>query len=81
MTRRAIANDYIVEVEREDGGAPVKMVGAPINFARTPAKIRHLAPEFDQNTEEILLDAGYGWDEIEALRRAGVLGARVAAPT
>jgi CoA:oxalate CoA-transferase len=75
------ANEYITEVERDDGLPPVKMVGAPVTFSKTPAKIRRLAPEFDQHTEEILLELGYTWEEMESLRRAGVIGAPSDAPT
>ena len=74
-----LANGYIAEVERGDGEPPVKMVGPPVIFSKTPARIRHLSPEFGQHTEEVLLEAGYTWPELEALRSAGVIGARAAA--
>lgn len=77
---QVVANKYIVEVERPDGGAPVEIVGPPVTFSKTPAHIRGLAPEFDQHTEEVLLEAGYDWSEIEALRREGVIGARDEVP-
>jgi len=73
---QTLANDYIVTVERDDGLPAVQMVGAPVNFGKTPARIRHLAPEFDQHTEEVLLELGYSWEAMEALRREGVIGAR-----
>ncbi len=73
---QATANDYIVSLEREDG-APVRVVGLPVTFSRTPAQVRGFAPEYDQHTEEVLLEAGYDWPELEALRRAGVIGARI----
>jgi crotonobetainyl-CoA:carnitine CoA-transferase CaiB-like acyl-CoA transferase len=73
---QVIANNYIVEVERSDGQPPVKMVGAPVIFSKTPAGIRSLAPEFGQHTEEILLEAGYSWEELVELRTAGVIGVR-----
>jgi crotonobetainyl-CoA:carnitine CoA-transferase CaiB-like acyl-CoA transferase len=74
-----LINGYIQEVERGNGLPPVRMVGPPVNFASTPARIRHLAPEFDQHTEEVLLEAGYSWEELEALRKAGAIGMRPAA--
>jgi crotonobetainyl-CoA:carnitine CoA-transferase CaiB-like acyl-CoA transferase len=70
---QAMANGYITELRR-DGAAPVRVVGPPVSFSRTPASVRGLAPEFDQHTEEVLLEAGYGWPELEALRRQGVIG-------
>ena len=36
--------------------------------------IRHEAPEFGQHTEQVLLEFGYEWEEIEGLRDAGVIG-------
>jgi formyl-CoA transferase len=43
-------------------------------FSKTPGRIRNLAPEIGQHTEEVLLEAGYGWDEMEALRAKGAIG-------
>ena len=70
------ANDYIVTVDRDDGGPPVQMVGAPVTFSKSPAQVKRLAPEFDQHTEEVLLEVGLSWEDMEALRRDGVIGAR-----
>jgi crotonobetainyl-CoA:carnitine CoA-transferase CaiB-like acyl-CoA transferase len=55
------------------------MVAAGVNLSATPATIRTPAPEFGQHTEEVLLQAGYSWEEIEGLRNAGVTGAAVGA--
>jgi crotonobetainyl-CoA:carnitine CoA-transferase CaiB-like acyl-CoA transferase len=73
---QVIANRYVTEVERADGSPPVKMVNHPIIYYKTPARIRGLAPEFGQHTEEVLLEAGYTWETIESLREAGAIGAR-----
>jgi len=70
------ANGYIADVEREGGGSPVRMVGLPILFSKTPSRIRGLAPEFGQHTEEVLLEVGYSWEEIETLNKEHVLGIR-----
>ncbi len=32
------------------------------------------APELGQHTELILMDAGFDWDEITAIRETGALG-------
>jgi crotonobetainyl-CoA:carnitine CoA-transferase CaiB-like acyl-CoA transferase len=50
------------------------MVNTGLQFSATPVGIRQLAPEFGQHTEEVLLDAGYSWEEIESLRTEGVIG-------
>ena len=73
---QVLANGYITEVPRGDGRPPVKMVSLPIIFGKTPSRIRGLAPEFGEHTEAVLLEAGYSWDAIEELSRAGVTGVR-----
>lgn len=73
-----LANGYITEVERPEGGT-VKMVGLPVIFGKTPGRIRNLAPEFGQHTEEVMLEAGYTWEEIGALREKGAVGPRIGA--
>ncbi|MEX0786853.1 MAG: CoA transferase [Dehalococcoidia bacterium] len=72
---QVLANDYIVDVPRPDG-EPVRMVATPVQLSKTPAHIRGLAPEHGQHTEEILVEAGYSWDDIEALRNEGAVGMR-----
>jgi crotonobetainyl-CoA:carnitine CoA-transferase CaiB-like acyl-CoA transferase len=67
------ANEYIVHVKRPDG-PPVGMVTTPIQFSASPASIETLAPELGQHTEEVLLEAGYSWEEIERLRAEGAIG-------
>ena len=68
-----IENGYIVEVENPDG-PPVKMVGLPVIFGKTPGRIKNLAPELGQHTEEVMLEAGYTWEDIAALREKGAIG-------
>ncbi len=70
---QVLANGYIVDVPREDG-PPVRMVSTPVQLSKTPARIRSMAPELGQHTEEVLLEAGYSWEEIDALRTAGAIG-------
>ena len=72
---QVLANGYIEEVERADG-PPVRMVSTPVQLSETPARIRGMAPELGQHTEEVLLEAGYSWEEIEALCREGAIGLR-----
>jgi formyl-CoA transferase len=52
------------------------MVGLPVIFSKTPGRIKGLAPEFGQHTEEVLLEAGLDWAEVTELRRAGAIGPR-----
>jgi crotonobetainyl-CoA:carnitine CoA-transferase CaiB-like acyl-CoA transferase len=66
------ANELIVELEHPEVG-PVRQVGLPVKLSRTPGAARSTAPEHGQHTEEILLAAGYSWDDIVGLRKQGVL--------
>jgi hypothetical protein len=60
------------------------MVNHPVQFSAAPeVGVQGVAPEFGQHTEEVLLEAGLSWEEIEALRGQGAIGfgAGGAAPT
>ena len=69
---QALANEYVLTVDHPTNG-PTKVVGFPWKFSETPAEVAAAAPELGQHTEEILLDLGYSWDEIGALREAGAI--------
>jgi crotonobetainyl-CoA:carnitine CoA-transferase CaiB-like acyl-CoA transferase len=73
---QSTANGYITEVEQGQGLPPVQMVGLPVSFSKTPGRVRSLAPEFGQHTEEVLLEAGFDWEEVAALRSVGAIGPR-----
>ena len=75
---QVLANDYIVPVERPDG-EPLRMVATPVQMSKTPPRIRSMAPQLGQHTEEVLLEAGYSWQEIEALRGEGAIGPKAEA--
>jgi formyl-CoA transferase/CoA:oxalate CoA-transferase len=67
----AFQNGYLQRIDHPEWGT-VTMVGCPIRLSDTPARPAALAPELGQHTEEILLEHGFDWDEISALREAGV---------
>ncbi|MBW1710777.1 MAG: CoA transferase [Deltaproteobacteria bacterium] len=60
---QAKANDWFPTFDHPSYG-PMKIMANPINLSETPATVRLPAPEFSQQTEEVLLEAGYTWDEI-----------------
>ena len=70
---QAWANGYLTNMPNPNGGF-LPTVGPPVRLSRTPASIRTAAPEFGQHTEEVLLEAGFDWDQISALREAGAFG-------
>ena len=69
---QALANDYLLTVDHPTNG-PTQIVGFPWQFSETPAQAAAAAPELGQHTEEILLDLGYTWEEIGALREANAI--------
>lgn len=70
---QVLANDYITEWDHPTLG-PMKFVGFPVGYSKTPLKFRMAAPEVGQHTEEILLEVcGYDWDDINKLRDEGVI--------
>lgn len=69
---QVIANEYVVEVDDPTRGK-VKMAGIPVKLSETPGKVRALAPELGQHTEEVLTQVcGYSWEDIAKLREEGV---------
>jgi crotonobetainyl-CoA:carnitine CoA-transferase CaiB-like acyl-CoA transferase len=66
------ANDYVVTIDNPATG-PIDVTGLPINFSETPVEIASSAPELGQQTEEVLLELGFDWDEISALRNKEII--------
>lgn len=66
-------NGYLPEVAAADGST-FRLPAAPVQFDQTHAAPRSAAPEAGQHTEEILLEAGYTWEEIADLHAASALG-------
>jgi crotonobetainyl-CoA:carnitine CoA-transferase CaiB-like acyl-CoA transferase len=65
-------NGTFVEYEHPTEGL-VKTPGFPIRFSKTPSTVDRGAPLVGQHTREILKEAGFGADEIEALEKSGAI--------
>ncbi|MBI4283197.1 MAG: CoA transferase [Chloroflexi bacterium] len=52
---------------------PVEVVANPIKLGKTPAAVRTPAPEFNQHTEEILLEHGYTWEDIARFKERSII--------
>jgi len=65
-----LANGYIVQVEHPSYGS-ISVVGNPIGMSETPTRVGVVAPELGEHTEEVLLEAGFSWEEIDQMRTDG----------
>ena len=66
---QARANDYIVKKQHRSG-VEMETLAPPFGL-RDEALRLEPSPEAGQHTEEVLLELGYGWDEIGQLRERG----------
>jgi crotonobetainyl-CoA:carnitine CoA-transferase CaiB-like acyl-CoA transferase len=65
------ANGYIGDVIIDDEPA-YRLPAVPVQFDGRPPPLRR-APEHGEDTEALLLEAGYNWEEITSLKEAGVV--------
>lgn len=72
---QAEALNLIWQLENRDLGA-YKATGHPIRFLKTPAKPTRGAPVLGEDTEAVLRQLGYGEEDIERLKREGVVRSR-----
>ena len=68
---QARANGYVQDVDYGDGRR-LPMVGAPVQFDEVAPTLRP-APEHGAQTEEVLLELGFDWEEISRLKAAGAV--------
>jgi crotonobetainyl-CoA:carnitine CoA-transferase CaiB-like acyl-CoA transferase len=68
---QVLANGYVGEVHLEDGGS-YRLPAVPVQFDGQGPPLRR-APEHGEHTEVLLLELGYDWDRIAALKDAGVI--------
>jgi crotonobetainyl-CoA:carnitine CoA-transferase CaiB-like acyl-CoA transferase len=66
------ANGYLQELDSEHLGR-MTVPGPPIHMSATPPRIQGAGPILGFHTEQVLLDAGFTWPEIETLKESGAL--------
>ncbi len=69
---QVLANGYVAELDHPNLG-PMRVAGVPFHLSATPPEPVRPAPELGRNTEEVLLDLGYSWDQIGKLREDEVI--------
>lgn len=68
---QALANAYLVDVDK--GGRVYRSVASPVRFGEGPLGALRGAPEHGQDTEAVLVELGFGWDEIAGLKDRGTV--------
>ncbi|HLW70135.1 MAG TPA: CaiB/BaiF CoA-transferase family protein [Candidatus Binataceae bacterium] len=71
-SEQARINGYLLDLEHPVAGK-ITVTGCPVTLNGEVTHEAQPAPEHGQHTEEILLELGYSWEEIGALRDAQVV--------
>jgi crotonobetainyl-CoA:carnitine CoA-transferase CaiB-like acyl-CoA transferase len=69
---QVLANGYVGDVTLDDG-TTYRLPAVPVQLDEQGPPLRR-APEHGEHTEMVLLDLGYDWDRILALKEAKVIG-------
>ena len=74
------ARGMVAELAQPGAARPVRLLGVPVKLSRTPGDpARAPGPALGADTGSVLLEAGYGTAEIEALLEAGAVAGGEAA--
>lgn len=69
---QARARGAFAKMDHPNAGE-VEIVDTPVKFGKSEVGVRGPAPEVGQHTEEVLLEAGFDWDDIVRLRDESVI--------
>jgi crotonobetainyl-CoA:carnitine CoA-transferase CaiB-like acyl-CoA transferase len=62
--------EMIVELEQPHLGT-IRQIGVPVKLSRTPGRVEKPAPALGEHTEQVLAEAGFSAEEIEAMTQSG----------
>ncbi|HKH40470.1 MAG TPA: CaiB/BaiF CoA-transferase family protein [Solirubrobacterales bacterium] len=62
--------EMVISFEQPEFGE-IKQLGFPIKLSRTPASVERPAPALGEHTAEVLTEAGYSAEEVQALEESG----------
>jgi crotonobetainyl-CoA:carnitine CoA-transferase CaiB-like acyl-CoA transferase len=69
---QAIANNFFEDYDHPLWGK-IELLPAPQTFTETPGRYTTPAPEWGQHTDEVLLELGYSWEDMNSLREKQVI--------
>jgi formyl-CoA transferase/CoA:oxalate CoA-transferase len=68
-----ILHRRMVEEIQHPKAGKIKVLGVPIKMSDTPASIRSPPPTLGEHSKEVLRSLGYGEEEVDELRKLGVI--------
>ncbi|WP_426574713.1 CaiB/BaiF CoA transferase family protein [Aquihabitans sp. McL0605] len=68
---QVVANGYLPTMTAGNG-QEVQLVASPAQFDEVPVTVER-APEHGEHTELVLMDLGYDWDQITAMKESGAI--------
>ncbi len=71
-SEQARINGYLLELDHPVAGK-VLISGQPVTINGEVPSQAEMPPEHGQHTEEILLEAGYSWEDIGKLQESGAV--------
>jgi crotonobetainyl-CoA:carnitine CoA-transferase CaiB-like acyl-CoA transferase len=69
---QAKINNFFTDLDHPVMGKAT-LLNSPMQFSQTPAEITRVSPQLGAHTEEVLLSAGYSWDEIAEFKAQKVI--------
>src|SRR5262249_19851326 len=73
------AREMVVELDQPGAQRPVRLLGVPVKLGRTPGDpTRAPGPALGEHTDEVLAEAGFTAEQIEALHGCGAVAGAAA---